>query len=128
MMRIQIAAPVLLSIAGVVPLSAQARYDRIPAGAYSITAEMQAKPGKTDELRAISVPLIDSVRSDPKNLIYFLQEDRSTPGRFVFFEVFATEADFEAHNNMPYVKAFLARLPDLSEGGVRVTRMKVLAK
>lgn len=66
------------------------------------------------------------MRSDPANLEYFLQEDRATPGRFVFYEVFANEADFEAHNNMSYVKAWLARLPELADGGVQVTRFRVL--
>lgn len=116
----------VISMAAADGLAAQARYATIPRGAFSVTAEVWAKPGKADELRAISLPLIDSVRSDPKNLVYFLQEDRASPGHIVFYEVFATEQDFEAHNNMPYVKAFLARLPELAEGGVKVTRMRVL--
>lgn len=116
----------LLTMTATTELAAQRAYARIPAGAYSVTAAVQAKPGREKELRALVLPLIDSVRADPKNLVYFLQEDRSTPGHFVFYEIFATEADFEAHNNMPYVKAFLARLPELSVSGVQVTRMKVL--
>ena len=102
-------------------------YKQIPARAFSVVAEVRAKPGKEGELRAITLPLIALVRSDPKNLVYFLQEDHSAPGHFVFYEVFANEQDFEAHNNMPYVKAWLARLPDLADGGVRVTRMKILS-
>jgi len=43
----------------------------------------------------------------------------------LFFEVFATKEDFEAHNNMPYVKEWFAKLPDLAEGGVKTTRMEV---
>jgi quinol monooxygenase YgiN len=71
--------------------------------------------------------LIALVRSDPKNLVYFLQEDRESPGRFVFYEVFANQQDFEAHNKMPYVKDWFAKLPQLADGGVKVTRMTVLA-
>ena len=92
-----------------------------------MVAEVRAKPGRENELRAITLPLIALVRGDPKNLVYFLQEDRASPGHFVFYEVFANEADFEAHNAMPYVKAWLAKLPELAEGGVKVVRMKVLA-
>ncbi len=44
----------------------------------------------------------------------------------MFYEVFATEADFEAHNAMPYVKEFLGKLPDLATGDVQVTKMRVL--
>ena len=102
------------------------RYGQIPAGAYSIVAQVQAKPGQEAALREATLPLVDLVRGDPKNLVYFLQEDRAKPGHFVFYEVFATVEDFEAHNAMPYVKDWFAKLPTLAEGGVRVTRMEVL--
>jgi len=104
------------------------RYARIPAGAYSIVAEVRARPGKEAELRAATLPLIAQVRSDPKNLVYFLQEDRERPGHFVFYEVFATKDDFEAHNATPYVKDWFAKLPALAEGGVQVMRMEILGR
>jgi quinol monooxygenase YgiN len=119
------------AITNPVPASAQKAtgvdYARIPDQAYSVVAEIQAKPGKEAELRAATLPLIALVRSDPKNLVYFLQEDREKSGHFVFYEVFANKADFEAHNNMPYVQAWFAKLPDLAEGGVKVMRMAILA-
>ena len=104
------------------------RYQEIPEGAYSVVAQVRAKLGKEDALRAATLPLIDPVRGDPKNLVYFLQEDRANPGHFIFYEVFASEADFDAHNAMPYVKAWFAKLPELADGGVEVMRMAVLGK
>jgi quinol monooxygenase YgiN len=101
-------------------------YPDIPAGAYSIIAEVRAKPGKEVELREVTLPLVALVRSDPKNLVYFLQESRTAPGHFIFYEVFATKEGFEAHNAMPYVKDWFAKLPTLAEGGVQVTRMEIL--
>ncbi|WOH72332.1 putative quinol monooxygenase [Bradyrhizobium sp. NDS-1] len=103
-------------------------YQEIPEGAYSVVAQVRAKPGKEDMLRAVTLPLIDLVRSDPKNLIYFLQEDRAKPGHFIFYEVFASQADFDAHNAMPYVKEWFAKLPELADGGVEVMRMAILGK
>ena len=100
-------------------------YATIPKGAYSIIAEVRAKPGKREDLRAATLPLVVLVRSHPKNLVYFFQEDRENPGHFIFFEVFATKADFEAHNNMSYVKEWFAKLPDLADGGVKTTRMEI---
>jgi quinol monooxygenase YgiN len=102
------------------------RYREVPVGAYSVVAQIRAKPGKEDALRAATLPLIALVRSDPKNLVYFLQEDRTKPGHFIFYEMFASQADFDAHNAMPYVQAWFAKLPDLAEGGVEVMRMEVL--
>lgn len=104
------------------------RYDAIPHGAYSIVAEVRAKPGKEKELREATLPLVGLVRSDPKNLVYFLQEDRESPGHFIFYEIFANQADFEAHNAMPYVKDWFAKLPELAQGGVTVMRMETLGK
>jgi quinol monooxygenase YgiN len=108
--------------------AARVRYADIPAGAYSIVAEVRAKPGKEAALREVTLPLVALVRSDPKNLVYFLQEDREAPGRFIFYEIFATREDFDAHNNMPYVKDWLAKLPELADGGVTVRRLQILGR
>jgi quinol monooxygenase YgiN len=103
------------------------RYQEIPEGAYSVVAQVRAKPGKEDALRAATLPLIAKVRSDPKNLVYFLGEDRAKAGHFIFYEVFASQADFDAHNAMPYVQEWFAKLPELAEGGVEVMRMAIHA-
>jgi len=102
------------------------RYAEIPQGAYSVVAQVRARPGKEDALRAVTLPLVALVRGDPKNLVYFLQEDRAKPGHFIFYEIFASQADFEAHNAMPYVQEWFAKLPELSDGGVEVMRMTIL--
>jgi quinol monooxygenase YgiN len=121
----------LACIAGTTSVMAQdgpgKGYSQVPQGAYSVVAEIRAKPGKEAELRKATLPLIALVRSDPKNLVYFLQEDREAPGHFIFYEIFANQADFEAHNAMPYVQDWFAKLPELAEGGVTVMRMEVLA-
>jgi quinol monooxygenase YgiN len=102
------------------------RYDQIPETAYAVVAEVRAKAGKEAELRAITLTLVARVRAEPNNLLYFLQEDRELPGHFVFYEVFATQADFEAHNATPHVQAWFKRLPELAEGGVKVMRLQIL--
>ncbi|WP_342239272.1 putative quinol monooxygenase [Inquilinus sp. OTU3971] len=121
----------LACVAGATSVMAQDRpgkgYSQVPQGAYSVVAEVRAKPGKEAELRAATLPLVALVRSDPKNLVYFLQEDRASPGHFIFYEIFANQADFEAHNAMPYVKDWFTKLPELADGGVKVMKMEVLA-
>jgi quinol monooxygenase YgiN len=114
----------------VTPAAAQSanavQYNAVPSGAYSIVAQVRAKPGKEAALRQATLPLIKQVRSDPKNIVYFLQENRAAPGHFIFYEIFASKADFEAHNAMPYVKTWFAKLPELAEGGVEVMHMEIL--
>jgi quinol monooxygenase YgiN len=102
------------------------RYDEIPAGAYSVVAEVRAKPGKERELREATLMLVEKVRAEPNNILYFLHEDRQAPGHFIFYEIFASQADFEAHNATAHVQAWFARLPELADGGVKVVRMEIL--
>jgi quinol monooxygenase YgiN len=104
------------------------RYENVPSGAYAVFAEVRAKPGRESELRDATLPLVAQVRhdQDPRNLLYFLHEDRETPGHFAFYEVFANKADFEAHNGTPYVHAWFAKLRDLVDGGVKVVQMEIL--
>ena len=102
------------------------RYDQVPEGAYAVVADVRAKKGKEAELRAITLTLVAQVRAEPNNLLYFLHEDRESPGHFVFYEIFATKADFEAHNATAHVQAWFKRLPELAEGGVNVVRMEIL--
>lgn len=102
------------------------RYADIPATAYAVVAEIQARPGKEEALRQATLPLVAKVRAEPNNLLYFLQEDRERPGHFIFYEIFATQADFEAHNRTPHVQAWFARLPELADGPVKAMRMQIL--
>lgn len=102
------------------------QYDALPVGAYAVVAEVRAKAGKEDALREATLPLVVQVRAEPNNLLYFLHEDRQAPGHFVFYEIFKTQADFEAHNATPHVQAWFARLPELADGSVKVIRMEIL--
>jgi quinol monooxygenase YgiN len=132
LMRPWIAFAALARVVDLSPVMAQdgpgKGYAQVTQGAYSVVAEVRAKPGKEAELRAATLPLVALVRSDPKNLVYFLQEDRESSGHFIFYEIFASQADFEAHNAMPYVKEWFTKLPELADGGVKVMRMEILAK
>lgn len=118
------------ALAGAAPAGAREatgiRYHDIPADAYAVVAEVRAKPGKERELREATLPLVAQVRAEPNNLAYFLHESRESPGHFVFYEIFASQADFETHNATPHVQAWFARLPELAEGGVKVMRMQIL--
>jgi quinol monooxygenase YgiN len=105
---------------------ARVRYSHIPSEAYAVVAEIRAKPGREDELRKATLPLVAQVRSEPNNRIYFLHEDRQAPGHFIFYEIFASHADFEAHNATPHVQSWFGRLSDLADGDVSVVRLKIL--
>jgi len=104
------------------------RYDKVPSGAYAVVAEIRAKPGRENELRDATLPLVAQVRHEqnPKNLLYLLHEDREAPGHFIFYEVFASKTDFDAHNATPYVQAWFAKARELADGDVKAVHMEIL--
>jgi len=105
---------------------ARVRYAHIPNDAYAVVADIRAKPGMEDELRKATLPLVPQVRTEQNNRIYFLHEDRNAPGHFVFYEIFASRADFDAHNATPHVQAWFGKLSALADGDVRVVHLKIL--
>jgi quinol monooxygenase YgiN len=105
---------------------AQLRYGKIPESAYAVVAEIRAKPGMEDELRKATLPLVMDVRSEPNNRLYFLHEDRNARGHFVFYEIFASKAAFDAHNATSHVQRWFARLPELADGDVSVVHLEIL--
>lgn len=90
-------------------------------------AQVRAKPGKEDLLRAATLPLIDLVRGDPPRT-WSISSRKTAPSRAISSSTRATQADFDAHNAMPYVKDWFAKLPELAGGGVEVMHMAVLGK
>ena len=101
-------------------------YDEIPDGAYAVVAEVRAKKGREQELRAATLTLVAQVRAEPNNLLYFLHEDRESPGHFVFYEIFVSKTDFDAHNATPHVQAWFRKLSELADGAVKVMHLQIL--
>ena len=98
----------------------------LPAAAFALVAEFRAKSGREEDLRALTIPLVAMARSEPTTCLFYLHEDREAAGRFLFYEVYASEADFEAHRAKPHVQAWFGRLPDLTEAGVSVTHLRLV--
>jgi quinol monooxygenase YgiN len=119
-------ALVALARPGFAQVKADGFYEAMPAGAYAVVAEVRAKKGMEAELRQAPLPLVAMVRNEPNNLLYFLHKDRESPGRFVFYEIFASKADFEAHNRTAHVRAWFAKLPALADGDVKVMHLEAL--
>lgn len=93
---------------------------------FAVVAEFRARPGCEDSLRAATLPLVARARSESTTLVFTLNEDREAPGHFIFYEVYASEAAFEAHVAQPHVREWFATLPELTESGVRATHLSVL--
>lgn len=74
-----------------------------------IVMHVRTKAGKSDMFAALVAKLQEDVRAnEPDALIFQIMRADDDPNLFVFVEVFANEAAFVAHPDMPYHKAMSA--------------------
>ena len=70
-----------------------------------VSALLTTVPGKEDAMREALKELVAAVRTEPGCILYDLHESTSTPGNFMFYEIWESEADLEVHNNTEVMKA-----------------------
>ncbi len=86
----------------------------------TVVAELVAKPGKADEVRAALTGLVDPTRKEDGCVQYDLHESTDEPGRFVFYENWASRAALDAHLESPHLIALRAIAPDLLSEPARI--------
>jgi quinol monooxygenase YgiN len=96
-------------------------------GCLIVVAEMKAKPGLAAELRRRTVALIEPTRREAGCLQYDLHECEAEPERFLFYEIWASRAAWEAHLQQPHLVEFLGRAADCLAEPVRVSAYVKLA-
>lgn len=79
----------------------------------TIVAISRARPGCEDDLHAALRSLVEPSRRDPGCLQYDLHVSVETPGEFLFYENWATRAEWQAHMETPHLTAWIARAPEL---------------
>ncbi len=80
-----------------------------------ITAILTAKPGRTEELKALLFSLVAPARAEPGNLRWDIWQDQAGPGRFLLDELYVDNAAVAAHRDTPHFKAYLAIINDLAD-------------
>ena len=75
-----------------------------------VVAEMKAKAGMEAELRSMMLGLIGPTREDAGCVLYDLHESDVEPGRFLFYEIWASRPAWDAHMQMPHLVSFLGAL------------------
>ena len=81
----------------------------------TIVAIIRARAGQEDAVGRELRNLVEPSRCDPGCLNYDLHRSVETPGLFLFYENWATKADWEAHMATPHLAAWKAAAADLVE-------------
>ena len=75
----------------------------------TVIAHFYAKPERRDELEEILNEWPGLARREPGWVDYCLHRSEDDPNVFMFYENWRSRRDWETHNQMPYLKAFLDR-------------------
>jgi quinol monooxygenase YgiN len=81
----------------------------------TIVAIIRARAGREAEVGRRLRGLVEPSRRDPGCLNYDLHVSLETPGLFLFYENWATRADWDAHMATPHLAAWKAAAEDLVE-------------
>jgi quinol monooxygenase YgiN len=82
----------------------------------SLIAFIRAKRGLGDELGRRLGALVVPARTEPGNINYDLHRSDNDPDVWILYENWKHASDLAAHFELPYMKAFLAVLPEVLEG------------
>ena len=80
------------------------------SGDYYVIAEIVAKPGSADALRALLVPFAEKSRKEPGCKLYTLLEVELEPGRFLTYERWTDKAALQVHMTTPHIKEIVPKL------------------
>lgn len=79
----------------------------------TVVARLRARPGHETELRHQLQRLVTPTRAEHGCIGYELNESKTEPGLFLFYEVWKCDADLEKHFQTPHMKAIGKVLPEL---------------
>ena len=100
------------------------------ADVLSIVAKIRAAKGKGDALAALLAEQAAVVRkAEPGCLVYRPHRSTSDPDLFVFYEMYADDAAFDAHRTAPHLAAYRKRREQegLIEGAANVKVFRSIA-
>lgn len=97
----------------------------------TVVATIRASKGKGDALAALLTEQSAVVlKEEPGCLVYRAHRAESDPELFLFYEMYESEAAFEAHRGSPHIARYRERRrkEGLTEGAVEVTIYRSLTE
>jgi quinol monooxygenase YgiN len=88
----------------------------------TLIARVRAKPGQESRLREEMKGLVAPTLLEPGCLGYDLHESNTEAGLYLFYETWKSDADLDLHFQMPHMVAFLAKVPELVEGSIELSK------
>ena len=91
-------------------------------GPLTLIARMRAKDGQQARLRQELQRLVTPTRAEPGCITYDLHDSQTDPAVFMFYEVWKSSADLDAHFATPHMKAMKKIEHEIIEGEMDLSR------
>jgi quinol monooxygenase YgiN len=80
-----------------------------------VTAVITPEPGMADSVRRELAGVVPLVRTEPGCIRYDLHETGGDTPRFLFYEIWESEAALAVHSETPHLKAMQTAIADMVE-------------
>jgi quinol monooxygenase YgiN len=82
--------------------------EAVGGGGMLVVAQLEAKEGQADNVADILSRFLPEAQREPGAQLFLISRDKENPGRFLFYELFRDEAAFNAHQQTPDFKTYIA--------------------
>ena len=82
--------------------------DAIASGGLLIVAQWEAKEGQADQVAGILDRFLPEAQRELGAKLFLISRAKENPAQFLFYELFADEAAFKAHQESAHFKTLIA--------------------
>ncbi len=82
------------------------------SSSVTVVALVKVKPGAEDAAIAVLSPVVEQTHQESGCVKYALHRSAADPQQFVLVELWASQADLDAHFQQPYMGALFSELAD----------------
>jgi quinol monooxygenase YgiN len=104
-------------LAGASPMQQSAVNEAVRAGGLLVVAQWEAKQGEADKVADILRGFMPLAQREPGVKLFLIGQGKDNPAQFLFYELFADDAAFAAHQASDHFKTLIAgeALPRLAK-------------
>ncbi len=93
-----------------------------------VAGTIHVDPADVDRLRVAAAELMTATHAEPGCIEYVFSVSVADPGAVNIFEVWESEADLEAHFEMPHMATFRSALSELTITGRSISKYEVSSR
>jgi quinol monooxygenase YgiN len=82
--------------------------EAVAGGGLLVVAQWEAREGQADKVAGILDRFLPEAQREPGARLFLISRARENPAQFLFYELFADEAAFKAHQESAHFKTLIA--------------------